>query len=238
MIGRCPDGWSRIHNFHICWTRVRTKLTDVRTVVFELRFLPYVWARPDGNPRRPDCCSNLPIYELGKNLKLGRTLDVIQTDCWVVRTDCWVVQMDASSHRSFSMQWRVQTEIHVVQADNAWSVWHPNGMARRPNGWSYRQMSVRMRWHVIWMADREPILLTCNQCRISEILLNSGLPVKSIFTYKWFCPKQNKANHKLTNSPFGHSGTKITWPVWKYIPGPKIKITLSFCHKGTKGKTE
>jgi hypothetical protein len=25
--------------------------------------------------------------------------------------------------------------------------------------------------------------------------------------------KQNAANYKLTNSPFVHSGTKITWPV-------------------------
>jgi hypothetical protein len=40
--------------------------TDVRTVEFELRFLPYGVARPDGNPRRPDGCSNLPIFELGK----------------------------------------------------------------------------------------------------------------------------------------------------------------------------
>jgi len=29
-------------------------LTDVWTVEFELQFLPYKWARPDGNPRRPD----------------------------------------------------------------------------------------------------------------------------------------------------------------------------------------
>jgi len=26
--------------------------------------------RPDGNPRRPDGCINLPLFELGKNLKL------------------------------------------------------------------------------------------------------------------------------------------------------------------------
>jgi hypothetical protein len=45
-------------------------LTDVQTVVFELRFLPYLWARPDGKPRRPDGVSIFPYYELGKNLKL------------------------------------------------------------------------------------------------------------------------------------------------------------------------
>jgi len=52
-----------------------------------------------------------------------------------------------------------------------------------------------------------------------------------------FVQTQNEAKI-LTNSPFGHSGTKITWPVWKYIPSPKIKITSPFCHKGTKGKPE
>jgi hypothetical protein len=49
--------------------------------------------------------------------------------------------------------------------------------------------------------------------------------------------KQNEVKI-LTNSPFGHSGTKITSPVWKYILGSKIKITPLFCHKGTKGKPE
>jgi hypothetical protein len=45
-------------------------LTDVRTVIFELRFLPYVCARPDGKPHRPDGLSIFPYSELGKNLKL------------------------------------------------------------------------------------------------------------------------------------------------------------------------
>jgi hypothetical protein len=32
----------------------RPQLTDVRTVIFELRFLPYVDARSDEIPHRPD----------------------------------------------------------------------------------------------------------------------------------------------------------------------------------------
>jgi hypothetical protein len=63
MRGRHPDGWSRISNFHISCMRVRT-------VIFELRFLPYVWSRPDGKPHRPDGVSIFPYSELGKNLKL------------------------------------------------------------------------------------------------------------------------------------------------------------------------
>jgi hypothetical protein len=40
MICRRLDGWSWICNFYIRCTHVRTMLTEVRTVVFELRFLP------------------------------------------------------------------------------------------------------------------------------------------------------------------------------------------------------
>jgi len=63
MIGTRPNGWCWIRNFHI-----RTKLTDVPTVVFKLWFLPYVCARPEGNPRRPDGCINLHLFELGKKI--------------------------------------------------------------------------------------------------------------------------------------------------------------------------
>jgi len=45
-------------------------LIDFLMVIFELRFLPYLWARPDGKPHRPDGVSIFPYSELGKNLKL------------------------------------------------------------------------------------------------------------------------------------------------------------------------
>jgi hypothetical protein len=138
--------------------------------------------------------SIFPYLNLERKSEADRSLDVIRMGCWVVWTD-------ASWNRSFSIQWRVRTEIHVVQMNDAWSVW-------RPDGWNCGQMSVRTGWHIVRMADREPILLTCNQCRISEILLNSGLPVNSIFTYKWFCPKQNEANHKLTEFVYMFRGSK------------------------------
>jgi hypothetical protein len=48
--------------------------------------------------------------------------------------------------RTFSTQCRVWTEVHVVQTDDAWSDWHPDGMARRPDGWNSGQMSVRTGW--------------------------------------------------------------------------------------------
>jgi hypothetical protein len=45
-------------------------LTDIQTVIFQLRFLPYLWARPDRKPHRPYGVSIFPYSELGKNLKL------------------------------------------------------------------------------------------------------------------------------------------------------------------------
>jgi hypothetical protein len=48
--------------------------------------------------------------------------------------------------RTFSTQWRVRTEMHVVQTDDAWSDWRPDGMARRPDGSNSGQMCVRTGW--------------------------------------------------------------------------------------------
>jgi hypothetical protein len=155
MIGRRLDSWSWIHNFHICWTRVRTKLTDVRTVVLELRFLPYVLVRPNGNPRRLDGCINLPLFELGKNIWADWSLDVVRTD--------------ASWNRSFSIKWRVRTEIHVVRTNDTRFVGCSDGMARRPNGWQGTNFS-----------DLQNLL---KHFCISKTLLNN------IFTYKWFLSK-------------------------------------------------
>jgi hypothetical protein len=45
-------------------------VTYVWKIVFELRFLLYFLARPDGKPHRPDGVSIFPYSELGKNLKL------------------------------------------------------------------------------------------------------------------------------------------------------------------------
>jgi hypothetical protein len=54
-----------------------------------------------------------------------------------------VVRKDASWNRSFSIQWRVWKEIHVVRTNDAWSVKRLDGIARRPDDWNCEQMSVR-----------------------------------------------------------------------------------------------
>jgi len=165
MIGRRPDGWSSIRNFFIRCTRVRTMLTDVRTVVFELWFLPYVWVRPDGNPRRPDGWINLPLIELGKKIgswsitgrrsdwcKLAqKLLDTVKgLDENPRRPDGWCLVCLVSG-------WYGTSSGRMEQ----WTNERPDGMARS-SGW-----------------------LTGNhkssdlQAESSETLLNSGIPVKT-----------------------------------------------------------
>jgi hypothetical protein len=46
------------------------RLTDVRTGIFEFRFLPYGDARRNGIPHRPNGRTIFPLSELGKNLRL------------------------------------------------------------------------------------------------------------------------------------------------------------------------
>jgi hypothetical protein len=231
MIGRRPDGWSWIHNFHICGMHVRTMLTDVRMVVFELRFLPYEWVRPE-NPRLPNGCINLPLSELGKRIWswsiIGRRPDGLPR-----RPD------------------GCKLEQKLLDADDC-----PDGNPGRPDWWCFCLSGIRTVWYVVqtdetvdgWASGRDDtssermsrnrFFLTVKQYRNSRTLLNSGIPVIKHLYIQVILSKQNVANHNLTNSSFGHSGTKITWPVWKCISGPKIKITPPFCHKETKGKTK
>jgi hypothetical protein len=119
-----------------------------------------------------------------------------------------------------------------------WSVGRPNGMTRRLDGWNCGPMSVRTGWHVVRTTCRELKYLTCKIVQnhlkhfwIVDSLWNASLHTSDFVQSEW------GQSQKVTNSPFGHYGTKITWPVWKNIPGPRIKITPPFCHKGAKGKT-
>jgi hypothetical protein len=71
-----------------------------------------------------------------------------------------------------------------------WSDRRPDGMAR---------LSVRL------TGNRN-----LRRAKSSESALNNGIPVYSIFIHTSdFVQTQNEAKI-LTNSPFGHSGTKIT----------------------------
>jgi hypothetical protein len=48
--------------------------------------------------------------------------------------------------RTFSTQWRVRTEVHVVRTDDARYDWRSDGMACRPDGWNSCEMSVQTGW--------------------------------------------------------------------------------------------
>jgi hypothetical protein len=130
LLNARPDqvGWTsgRLYlncNSWLMYERVQTGIHVVRTVA-----------------------SIFPYLNLERKSEAYRSLDVVGTGCWDVQTD-------ASWNRSFSMQWRVRTEIHVVQTNDARSVWaferygtssgrmeqwtdeRSDGMTRRPDGW-------------------------------------------------------------------------------------------------------
>jgi hypothetical protein len=96
-------------------------LIDVRTMIFKLRFLPYLWARPDG-------VSFFPYSELGMNLKL--------IDHWwtSVRAAEMSGRMQAGteSFRYSGGSGRKDTSSgRMEQLTDG----RPDKMVRRPNGW-------------------------------------------------------------------------------------------------------
>jgi hypothetical protein len=57
--------------------------------------------------------------------------------------------------RTFSTQWRVQTERHVFWTDDSWSVWSPDGMVRRPDGWNSDKWASERDGSIVRTTDRE-----------------------------------------------------------------------------------
>jgi hypothetical protein len=119
FIGSCPDGWSRIGNFLLWWTRVRTIAV-----------------------RRPDGDNWITILALRRRVSgrdttsSGRLIDLPFLGTWKEIRNWSSTERRPDGcklDRTFSTQWRVQTERHVVRTDDAWSVWSPDGMAHRPD---------------------------------------------------------------------------------------------------------
>jgi len=171
-----------LHVISISVERVsRPWQTGTRTVEFELRFSPYVWTRSDGNPRRPDGFRNLPLYELGKKSEASIT----------------------ESHPDGLLRRLNGCKLDQKLLDTEEG---PDGNPRRPDGWCFGLSSVQTVWHVVrmagtmdkWASGRDVTwsrrlagnrnLWLVNSAESSEALLNREIPVKSIFTYKWFCP--------------------------------------------------
>jgi hypothetical protein len=166
--------------------RSEPRLTDVWTVIFELRFLPYVWVRPNGKPRRPDVCINLPIFWTWKESEADRSL-------MDIRTGCWDVQTNASWNRSFSIQWRVRTERYVVRT--GWHVVRTDGTVDRWASWRDDTSSGRL------IGNQNSSIFSAES---SENALTSGILVYSNITRKWFC----------ANTEWGQNTNKL--PLWSF----------------------
>jgi hypothetical protein len=139
------------------------QLSDVRTVHSELRFLPYGDTSPDGIPHCPDGWLIFPFLKLGKNQWSVRELIGVRTCCWNVRTK----QVCTEASRC---DVGVRTEERRCPDRWCLSVWCPEGMTRRLDGWNSRQMGVRTGWHIVRTADRE-------LCNSSYFTLRSGILV-------------------------------------------------------------
>jgi hypothetical protein len=166
MRGSRPDGWSRIGNFYISFTRVRTKADtrldgDIWIAILTLR------RRVSGRDTTSSGRSNdLSFIGTWKESETGRLPIGVRTCYWDVRMDArWI---EPSRH---------------------------SGRSRRKctsSGWMVLGLTgVRKVWHVVW-TDGTVVRwasgrLTGNQnlrnAKCSESALNSEIPVYSIFTH-------------------------------------------------------
>jgi len=163
MRERRQDGWSWIGSYHIRCTSFRTiavRCTDGSFWTAILALRRYASGRDTTSSER---LIDLPFLELGKNQCTIRELIGVRTCCWNVRTD------QAGTEAS---RYDVGVRTEEARRPDRWclSVWCPDGMTRRPDGWISRQMGVRTGWHIIRKADRE-------LCNSSYFTLKSGIPI-------------------------------------------------------------
>jgi len=228
---RLPDVWSRIGNFLNWWARIRTNADWRSDSDIWIAILALCMSASGRETTSSGRCINLPISELGKNLKLidhwwtsGRAVEMsgrMQARTEASRYSGGSGRKDTSSGRMMLVCLASGRDEHVVRSDGTvdrWAFgWDDTSSGRLTgNLKSFIFFAVKSLLKMLWQV---------------ESLFVASLHISD------FVQTQNEAKI-LTNSPFGHSGTKITWPVWKYIPGPKIRINHPFCHKGTKGKTK
>lgn len=179
--------------------------------------------RPDEIPNHPDGWLIFPSLELGKNQWLIEFW-------WSSGLAAETSGREQAGTGNFSIEWNVWTEEARHPDGWCWCVWRLDGKILCSDEWSSRQMSVRTGWHIVWMADRELEFLL-----ILTSLWKWNPCLQHLLHISDFVQTQNTAKI-LTNSPFGHSGTKITWPVWKYILGPNQQLLPLFVTKGQRVK--
>jgi hypothetical protein len=147
-IGSRPDGWSRIGNFFLWWTRVRT--TTVRRLDAD-NWITILALRRRVSER--DTTSSGRLIDLPF---LGTWKEIRNWSSTERRSDVLLKRPNGCKlDRTFSTQWRVRTERHVVRMDDAWSVWSPDGMACRPDGWNSDRLSSGRDGSIVRTANRE-----------------------------------------------------------------------------------
>jgi hypothetical protein len=148
-------------------------------------------ARPNQADCHPNRCIWIAILALcmsasgWESMSFGRLHQSSLTQTWKeseADRSLDVVRTDASWHRSFSIQWRVRTEIHVIRTDGTVDRW-----ASGQDDMSFGQLAGN---RLFWLAES------------SKTLLNSGIHVKQHLYKQVILSKQNVANHKLTSMIF------------------------------------
>jgi hypothetical protein len=170
-----PDGWSRIGNFLLWWTRVQTIAI-----------------------RRPDGYIWIEILALRRcasrrdTTSSGRLIDLPFLGTWK-EIENW-----SSTERHSDVLLKRPDGCKLAQKLLD-TVWGPDGMNTffgrmmliclgGPDGWHSGQMGVRTGWLDRPDGWRGTWNSSDLQAELSDITLNRGIPVYIIFILKWFCP--------------------------------------------------
>jgi hypothetical protein len=176
MVGSHPNGWSWIGNFLLWCTRVRT--TAVR--------------RPDDHIWIAILALRVRASERDTTSS-GRLIDLPFLGTWKE------IRNWSSTGRCPDVMMKRLDGCKLAQKLLD-TVWGPDGM----NTWSGRMMLVCLasgRYDTLSGRDGSIVRTADRELWISSNLqtLNSGIPVYSIFTLKWFCPNIEWGQN--TNSP-------------------------------------
>jgi len=189
MRDRRPDGWSRIGNFHISCTRVRTNAHWRPDEGIWIAILALCMSASER-----ETTSSGWLYQSSLILNLERIWSWSITDR---RPDGLLRCLDGCRLEQKLLDTVEGLDGKTRRPDGwCWSVECLNGMTRRLDGWNSGQMGVRTGWHIVWTANREPeSFYLLRSAESSENALNSGIPVYNIFTHKWFCPNRMRPKY-------------------------------------------
>jgi hypothetical protein len=171
--------------------------TDVRTVEFELRTCLMETRVRTGNQFVRTVEAIFPYLHLER---IGSLISYWKASGRAAETSGWLQAGTEASRYSEGFGWKSMSSerrmLGLLASERygtssgqmeQWTDERPDGMTRCPDGWQ--------RTKFFWLVS---------SAKSFDIILNSGIPVKNIFTYKWFCQpecSQSKPN-KLPLWPF------------------------------------